>query len=78
MSTYKRPIPNTPSRSFFWRFGMSRLLITPIGRRAVAQSVTMLIAAFAYLIVLATEHDTRKISLHKLTRLPGEANTSGR
>jgi hypothetical protein len=47
--TYNRPMPNTASSSFFWRFGMSRVLITPTGRRAVAQSVTMLTAALAYL-----------------------------
>ena len=46
-------MPNTASSSFFWRFGMSRLLITPMGRRAVAQSVKMLTAALAYLYLSA-------------------------
>lgn len=52
-ATYNKPMPNTAKRSFLWRFGMSRLLITPTGRRAVAQSVKMLTAALAYLYLLA-------------------------
>jgi len=57
---------------------MSRLLITPIGRRAVAQSVTMLIAALAYLVASVVENSIPEIIVHKLTRLPNEASTSGR
>jgi hypothetical protein len=48
-ATYNNPMPKTASNSFFWRFGMSRVLITPMGRRAVAQSVKILTAALAYL-----------------------------
>lgn len=44
-----RPTQKTAYSSCFWRFGISRLLITPIGKRAVTKSLTMLMAEFAYL-----------------------------
>lgn len=49
--TYMRPTQKTAYSSCFWRFGISRLLITPIGRRAVTKSLTMLMAEFAYLVL---------------------------
>lgn len=73
--TYKRPMPKTASRSFFWRLGMSRLLITPMGRRAVAQSVKMLTAALAYLYLSADGLYTLQFA-EKPTKPPISANTS--
>lgn len=40
---------NTARSRFFWRFGISRLLITPIGSKAMAVSLAMFKPAFQYL-----------------------------
>lgn len=61
-----RPTQKTAYSSCFWRFGISRLLITPIGRRAVTKSLAMLMAEFAYLALL----DSKWPFLSQLDHLP--------